>query len=334
MIFLKIILVFLTFFPESLFSKQGSGIVLVYHRFDEQKHPSTSISSQNFYEQLHYLKKNNYNVLPASRLIDFFYNGYDLPPKSVFITIDDAFKSFYENAFPLLKNFDFPFSVFLSTGFVNKNRINDFMDWDMLNELKKNKGEIYNHSDKHKSFIDYTSTDLIKDIETAEKKIEDNLGKSHKIISYPYGESNASVKDIVKGLGYKIAFSQHSSPLHFKENKYNLPRFSINNKYGSLERFAQIINTKPMNISSIEFIKDEENNSFQFNLKTDFNLNQINCFTNDGNLEKSINDNVLVIKVSNALRNQRYRLNCTLLENRDVYWFGTMVIKNKNKFYF
>ena len=71
MIFLKIILFFLTFSPESLFSKQGSGIVLVYHRFDEQKHPSTSISSQNFNKQLEYLKKNNYNVLPVSRLIDF-----------------------------------------------------------------------------------------------------------------------------------------------------------------------------------------------------------------------------------------------------------------------
>ena len=334
MIFLKIILTLIILFPESLYSKDGYGVVLVYHRFDEKKYPSTSISSQNFNEQLQYLKKNNYNVLPVSRLIDFFYDGYDLPPKSVFITIDDAFKSFYENAFPLLKNYNFPFSVFLSTGFVNKNRTSDFMDWKMLDELKKNKGEIYNHSDKHKSFIEYPSTDLIKDIETAEKKIEKNLGKSHKIISYPYGESNTFVRDIVKGLGYKIAFSQHSSPLHFKENKYNLPRFSINDKYGSLERFSQIINTRPMNISFVEIINDEKNNSFQLNLKTEFNLNKINCFINSGNLEKSINDNVLVVKVSNASKNQRYRLNCTLLKNSDVYWFGTMIIKHKNKFYF
>ena len=334
MIFLKIILIFLTFSPESLCSKQGSGIVLVYHRFGEQKHPSTSISSQNFNKQLEYLKKNNYNVLPVSKLIDFFYNSYNLPPKSVFITIDDAFKSFYENAFPLLKNYNFPFSVFLSTGFVNKNKTSDFMDWDMLDELKRNKGEIYNHSNKHKSFLEYTATDLIKDIETAEKQIEKNLGKSHKIISYPYGESNSSVKDVVKNLGYKIAFSQHSSPLHFKENKYNLPRFSINDKYGSLERFIQIVNTKPINFTLIKFKNDERNNSFQFNLKTDFNLNQINCFINNGDLEKSINDDVLVIKVSNASKNQRYRLNCTLIEDNEVYWYGTMIIKHKNKYYF
>ena len=204
----------------------------------------------------------------------------------------------------------------------------------MIDKKKKNKGEIYNHSDKHKSFIEYTSTDLIKDIETAKRKIEKNLGKSHKIISYPYGESNTFVRDIVKGLGYKIAFSQHSSPLHFKENKYNLPRFSINDKYGSLERFSQIINTRPMNISFVGIKNDEKNNSFQLNLKTEFNLNKINCFINNGKQEKSINDDVLVVKVSNAFKNQRYRLNCTLLKNSDVYWFGTMIIKHKNKFYF
>ena len=334
MIFLKIILTLIILFPESLYSKDGYGVVLVYHRFDEKKYPSTSISSQNFNEQLQYLKKNNYNVLPISKLIDFFYNGYDLPPKSVFITVDDAFKSFYKKAFPLLKSYNFPFSIFLSTSFVNKNKTSDFMDWGMLNELKKNNGEIYNHSDKHKSFIEYTSNDLIEDIKTAENQIERNLGKSHKILSYPYGESNTSVKDVVKNLGYKMAFSQHSSPLHFKENKYNLPRFSINNKYGSLKRFVQIINTKPMNITSIKFNNDDKSGSFQLNLKTNFSLNQINCFINSGDLEKSINNDALVIKVSNAFKNQRYRLNCTLTKNRDVYWFGTMIIKHKNKFYF
>ena len=204
----------------------------------------------------------------------------------------------------------------------------------MLQELKEKNGEIYNHSHKHRSFIEYTSNDLIEDIETAEKEIEKNLGKYYKIISYPYGESNSSLRGIVKSLGYKIAFSQHSSPLHFKENKYNLPRFSINNKYGSLKRFVQIINTKPMNITFMKFENDYKNNSFQFNLKTNLNLNQINCFINNGDLEKSVNDNVLEIKVSNASKNQRYRLNCTLTKNGDVYWFGKMIIKDKNKFYF
>ena len=74
-----------------------------------------------FTQQLLYLKENNFNVLPISRLIDFFYNKKPLPKKSIFITVDDAYKSFYEHAFPILKKFNFPFSIFLSTDFVDKN---------------------------------------------------------------------------------------------------------------------------------------------------------------------------------------------------------------------
>ena len=71
-----------------------------------------------------------------------------------------------------------------------------------------------------------------------------------------------------------------------------------------------------MNLTLIKFKNDEKNNSFQFNLKTNFNLNQINCFINSGDLQKSVSDNVLVIKVSNAFKNQRYRLNCTLTKTK------------------
>ena len=83
----------------------------MYHRFEENKYPSTSIS-QKFYSQLLYLKENNFNVLPITSLIDFFYHNKPLPEKSVFITVDDAYTSFYKFAFPVLKNLIFPLVSF------------------------------------------------------------------------------------------------------------------------------------------------------------------------------------------------------------------------------
>ena len=76
----------------------------MYHRFEDQRFPSTSISSKNFQEQIKYLRENNFNILPISDLILFFKKSYEIPNKSVFITIDDGYKSFYEHAFPILKN--------------------------------------------------------------------------------------------------------------------------------------------------------------------------------------------------------------------------------------
>ena len=75
----------------------------MYHRFEDGRYPSTSTSKENFYSQLSFLKENNFKVLPIKKLIDFFYNKKPLPPRSVFITVDDAYKSFYNYAFPILK---------------------------------------------------------------------------------------------------------------------------------------------------------------------------------------------------------------------------------------
>ena len=87
----------------------------MYHRFEDQRFPSTSISSKNFQKQIKYLKENNFNILPISDLVLFFNENYDIPEKSVFITIDDGYKSFYEHAFPILKKNKssiFPFSIY------------------------------------------------------------------------------------------------------------------------------------------------------------------------------------------------------------------------------
>ena len=154
MMFSKALFFFsLLFFYSNLLAKDGSAIALIYHRFENNLYPSTSISQKNFYEQLQYLKENNFNVLPITTLIDFFYNEKPLPKKTVFITVDDAYRSFYEYAFPILKEFNFPFSIFLSTNFVANNENSDFMSWEMLREIKKNGGHIFNHSHKHNSFV-------------------------------------------------------------------------------------------------------------------------------------------------------------------------------------
>ena len=115
-------------------------------------------------------KKNNFNVLPISTLVEFFYNEKPLPKKSVFITVDDAYKSFYEHAFPILKKFNFPFSIFLSTNFVTENEKSDFVNWKMLREMRKYKGDIFNHSHSHNSFVKFSLEDVEEMMYCLQKK--------------------------------------------------------------------------------------------------------------------------------------------------------------------
>ena len=324
---------FLLFFSD-LFGKEGSGIVLMYHRFEDKKYPSTSISKENFYSQLLYLKKNNFNVLPVNRLIDFFYHNKSLPSKSIFITIDDAYKSFYNYAFPILKQFNYPFTIFLSTGFVHQSEESDFMDWKMLKEIKENKGSIYNHSHKHKSFIKQKLGWVEKDILLANQILKKKFGNSEKILSYPFGESNKSVQELIKQLGYKIAFSQHSSPISFDENKFSLPRFSINDEYGEMKRFKQVVNSKPLTFEFFEILEKNDKNSLEIKFKTNFDAKKINCFINDGILLKETNEEYTKIKLKKLNKDKRYRINCTIFKNKKLFWFGKMIIRDNEKYFY
>ena len=111
-IFILFFLMGFFFFPVKFISANDHGTVIMYHRFDEPNLPSTNISLKTFKSHLTYLREHNYNILPLSKLIEFFNNEKNLPKKSVFITIDDGYKSFYDKAFPILLEFDFH-SVFL-----------------------------------------------------------------------------------------------------------------------------------------------------------------------------------------------------------------------------
>ena len=107
----------------------------MYHRFNQTELSSTNISTNEFVKQMNFLKENNFNVLPLSYLVSFFKKKETIPKNAVFITIDDGYKSVYDHAYPILKSFKFPFSVFLSTDFVSNEKNSDFMSWDMIKEM-------------------------------------------------------------------------------------------------------------------------------------------------------------------------------------------------------
>ena len=169
------VFIILLFVIKFSFSEDQSTIVLMYHRFDETKYPSTSISSKLFEEHLQLIKRKNINVLSLDELVDVLINKKKIPKKSVFITIDDAFKSFYNHAFPILKKYGFPFSIFVSTASISDEKNSDFMSWEMLSEVQDNNGLILNHSIDHTSFLNLEEEDIIYQVLTAAKKIKSML---------------------------------------------------------------------------------------------------------------------------------------------------------------
>ncbi len=321
------VLIILLFVSKFSFSEDHSTIVLMYHRFDETRYPSTSISSKLFEEHLQFIKRKNINVLSLDELVDVLINKKKIPKKSVFITIDDAFKSFYNHAFPILKKYGFPFSIFVSTASISDEKNSDFMSWEMLSEVQDNNGLILNHSIDHTSFLNLEEEDIIYQVLTAAKKIKSRLGNEPLIFSYPYGESSERVENVLKKIGIRAAFAQHSAPLSNDDSIYRLPRFSLNNEYGSLTRLEMIFSTKKLPIQNISFTDAvTSKKDIRIKFESPMKLDQMNCFVNQGViLSNIIAGKEATVELRNLKKGRRHRLNCTLIKGRDVFWFGKII---------
>jgi len=307
----------------------------MYHRFNENKYPSTNIKMDVFNEQMISIKKLGYNFSNPKLFIDEF----DKPKekKQILITIDDGFKSFYNEAWPYLKKNKIPFILFVSTEPVGKN---GYMTWDEIKEIDQSEiGHIGHHSHTHEYLIDMTEKEFVHDIEKATKIFKRELGYVPSIFSYPFGEYSLYMKKYISK-NFKLAFGQHSGIIDINKDKYELPRFPINEKYGELKRFNSLINYNPLEYKSLkpeEKKLNNENNPPQ--LLVEFfeeqkNIKNINCYSNDGgNWKKSklkFERNSLIINFQEPFVPRRGRINCSLNDDGKWRWFGTQFTVKSN----
>ena len=155
------------------------------------------------------------------------------------------------------------------------------------------------------------------------------LGYNPKIFSYPFGEYSLEQKNYISEK-FKFGFGQNSGVIDLNKDKFELPRFPINEKYGDLDRFNFLINLKPLEYKNIS-IKDNyilPNNNppkLEITFFKEQNLENINCFSNEGdNWNKSnieLENNILKIKFRDKFKFRRGRINCSLNEN-GWRWMG------------
>ena len=313
------------------FSNDNGILSLMYHRFNENKYPSTNVKMEIFEKQIETIKKSNYEFI-APKL---FINQFNTPKKQkkILITIDDGFKSFYKEAWPYLKKEKIPFILFVSTEPVGKK---GYMSWEEIREIEKSEfGYIGHHSHTHEYLIDMENSDFINDIKTASEIFKKELGYIPEIFSYPFGEYSLFMKKYISK-NFKIAFGQHSGVIDLNKDKFELPRFPINEKYGEMKRFKSLINYYPLEYKSLSpEEKKISKTSNPPNVVVNFfseqkNIKDVSCYSNDGgNWKKSeilIRNNELIINFKKKFLPRRGRINCSLNDNGKWRWFGTQFV--------
>jgi len=306
----------------------------MYHRFNENKYPSTNIQMDIFEKQMEIIKEQDYEFYDPKNFVKEFEKIKE--NKKILITIDDAFKSFYTEAWPFLKEKKIPFILFVSTEPIGKY---GYMNWDEIKEIDNSDfGYIGHHSHTHEYLIDMSDKEFENDIETATKIFKDQLGYVPNIFSYPFGEYSLYMKKYISK-NFKIAFGQHSGIIDVNKDKFELPRFPINEKYGELKRFKSIINYMPLEFKTLipeEKMINQNNNPPKLSIEffdKQKNIDKITCYSNDGgNWKKSnlkIEQNTLILNFDEKFLPRRGRINCSLNDNGKWRWFGTQfTVKN------
>ena len=326
-------------FDSKKFNPDAGIIALMYHRFEENKYPSTNIKMDVFKEHLKEIQSQGIEFIDLKKFQNTFKEKID--KNYLLLTIDDAYESFYKNAWPILKNNKIPFILFVSTREVNKS---GYMTWSQIKDIEKNDWvTIGNHSHSHDYLIDWNVDKIEADLKESIKIFNNELGYSPKIFSYPFGEYSSQLKNIVKNLEFKFAFGQHSGVIDPTKDPLELPRFPINEKYGEVKRFKSIIKTLPFPFEIItpqdRYLLDKNNPpevkiKFYENL---INVENINCYSNEGNKWrksniKFLNQNELAIILAEKFESERGRINCSLLVNNGRWrWLGIQYVIAKYK---
>ncbi len=215
--------------------------VLAYYSFSKNKPSKISITQDDFKAQMKYLKENDYHVIMLDQLLDFLDYKEQIPEKSVVITFDDGWSSVYDFAFPILKKYDFPATIFIYTDFVGGGKA---MSWKQIKELSEAGFDIQCQTKTHRnltvpkkneSFKEYFKS-LEMEISYPKKLFKKKLNKECECLAYPYGITNNLVIAMLKKHGYRAALTVEQESNSFFIDNYRINRSAIYGKY-DIEKF-------------------------------------------------------------------------------------------------
>ena len=220
-----------------------AAVVFMYHHFGDERYPSTNVRLEQFDAHLAFLEDAGFEILPVEEILTRLMTNQALADKTAAITMDDAYLSVYTEAYPRLKQRNWPFTVFVSTDYID-NSFPNYMSWAQMREMQQFGATFGNHSSSHDALIERrpqeTGTQwrqrVRQDIDHAQHRLQSELTRVIPFFAYPYGEYDLDLANIVADAGL-TGFGQQSGAVSRYSDRRVLPRFPINEAYGDLTGF-------------------------------------------------------------------------------------------------
>ena len=227
-----------------------SAVILAYHRFGEHGYPETNTTVAQFEAQLAELKRGGYRVLPIADILTAIHDKKPLPDRAVGISIDVAYRSVFQVAWPRLKAAGLPFTLFIDVKPLD-GKYKGYMSWDEVRALVKAGVAIGNQTLDHKRLLILDATARRAEIDGAAQRIAAETGRKPTLFAYPYGEYDKAIRDQVAAMGFLGAFGTQGGVVYDGADRFALPRMYMNEAYGSVERLRLVASALPLPVASV-----------------------------------------------------------------------------------
>ncbi len=237
----KTLLIFL--YQKVLLGKPAS--ILMYHSVSRSEHFFT-VTPEDFAEQMKYLHDQNYSVVSFRDLLFLVTHKKPIPQKTVVLTFDDGYADNYTEVFPIIKKYNFPITIFLTTGFVGQSRVlrtgesMPILSLAQIHEMYESGLVSFEaHGHTHHKLVHLDVAAMTEEITDSKKYIEETLGWPTSVYAYTAGRYDEKVLSVIAPI-FPYVVSVHAGfcgVRDFVTHPLTLPRQSVDSTT-SLSQFT------------------------------------------------------------------------------------------------
>jgi len=213
--------------------------VLIYHSVANEPRWIYSVSTNCFAEHLDYLQR-NYEIKSIPSIVEAIKRHKDPNGIVCGIAFDDGYKDVFQNAYPLLVEYEVPATVFLSTGYISGHfKGREMLDWNEIDEMRLSGiVSIGVHSHTHPNLTSLPAKEALTEIEHSKRLISTKLSVEPDMFAVPGGILNPTVRNLIKLAGFKSVFTSEAIVNPPTQSPYNIGRICITTSDERLSSFA------------------------------------------------------------------------------------------------
>ncbi len=212
--------------------------VLMYHALAPVWHePLNNVQPGHFEQHMAYLKQHGYKVLALSEFVDEIKSGREHDRKSVVITFDDGYENNYTAAFPVLKKYGFPVTIFAEVGRIGAPR---HFTWEEVKEMSRQGVDIQSHLMTGAYLPGVSREQAVYEMTESRRVLEMNLGRPVHFLAYPIGGFSEDVKQMARQAGYQAAFATNRGYDRTAKDLYELKRIRVKDSDGDVQLWLKL----------------------------------------------------------------------------------------------